>query len=211
MLKKDVNIGSTYTAKISNRLVPVTLTAESPYGGWNGTNTVTGKAVRIKSAAKLRSLHITNPNPTSTKESPMSTTKSKPAAKRAPRNTAKPAANKAVVVKLKGDDETANTWKFVFTGTAAEPFVKAVYITKDALDTLADGPLTVVFKPYVQTGKQKPMPVSAIRYSGDAATIRDIYVNRKQAEKKGFTNDSKVNVVVTVVTDDTISLAISVA
>lgn len=208
MLKKDVSIGSTYTAKISNRLVPVTLNAEAPSGGWTATNTVTGKVVRIKSAAKLRSLHITNPTPT--KEASMPSTATKRAPKRTPKSPAKPA-NKAVVVKLKGDDETTNTWKFVYTGTAVEPFVKAIYITKDALDTLADGPLTVVFKPYVQTGKQKPMPVSAIRYSGDAATIRDIYVNRKQAEKKGFTNDSKVNVVVTVVTDDTISLAISVA
>jgi hypothetical protein len=127
------------------------------------------------------------------------------------KSTVKAAAKKAVTVKMKGADETTNTWKFVYSGTAKEPFVKALYITKDALDTLADGPLTVVFKPYVQQGKQKPMPMSAIRYSGDPETIRDLYVNRAQAESKGFSNGSKVSVTITVVNDDTISLAVSVA
>lgn len=141
----------------------------------------------------------------------MSTTKSKPAAKRASRTIKSNVNNKVVTVKLKGDDETENTWKFVFTGSAKEPFVKSLYITKDALDMLTDGPLTVVFKPYVQSGKKKPMPVSAIRYSGDPETISDLYVNRAQAEKQGFSNDSKVSVTITVVNDDTISLAVSVA
>jgi hypothetical protein len=121
---------------------------------------------------------------------------------------AKPAAKKAVVVKLKGTDETENTWKFEYTGTAAEPFVKSLYIHKDVLALLPDGPVKVAFVPYVQTGKKKPMPVSAIRYSGDAATARDLYVNREQAEKKGFTNDSTVTVTITAATEDTISLSI---
>jgi hypothetical protein len=137
------------------------------------------------------------------------TRKTKPAAKKRP--AAKAPAVKPVVVKLKGADETTNTWQFEFVGTAKEPFVKGVYIHKDVLALLPDGPVSIALKPYVQTGKKKPMPVSAIRYSGDAETMRDLYVNRAQAEKKGFSNESTVNVVVSVVNDDTISLAISPA
>jgi hypothetical protein len=118
---------------------------------------------------------------------------------------------KTKTVKLKGYSETTNTWQFRYAGTAAEPFVKAVYITKDALDTLSDGPLTVVFGKYVPGPKQKPMPASAIRYSGNAETIRDLYVNRAQAEKIGMTNDTPVKVSVKVVSDDEISLTISAA
>lgn len=54
MLKKDVSIGKTYVAKISNVLVEVRLDSVSPYGGWNATNLKTGRSVRIKSAGKLR-------------------------------------------------------------------------------------------------------------------------------------------------------------
>lgn len=54
MLKKDVKIGTTYAAKISGTVQPVTITGESLYGGWNGRNEKTGRAVRIKSAQKLR-------------------------------------------------------------------------------------------------------------------------------------------------------------
>lgn len=126
---------------------------------------------------------------------------------------AKPAATvRATNVKLKVAGETTNTFKFEYSGTAAEPFTKALYITKDAIETLNDGPLTVIFTPYVPTGpKQKPMPASAIRYSGDPTTVRDLYVNRAAAEKKGFTEGGKASVVITVVSEDEISLAISPA
>lgn len=54
MKKADVKIGSTYEAKISDKLVPVRLIGESAFGGWNAVNEATGRNVRIKSAAKLR-------------------------------------------------------------------------------------------------------------------------------------------------------------
>lgn len=54
MLKKDVQIGNTYAAKVSGRIARVRIDSESRYGGWNGTNIDTGRAVRIKSAARLR-------------------------------------------------------------------------------------------------------------------------------------------------------------
>lgn len=135
-----------------------------------------------------------------------SSTRKPPARKRAPKKD-----SKAVTVKLSIQKETANAVQFLYNGTAAEPFVKAVYITKDALITMGEDTLTVGFKPYVQTGKQKPQSKSAIRYSGDPETIRDLYVNRAQAEKLGLTNDSKVKVAVVGVSDDTISLTVSAA
>ena len=54
MKKSEVRVGATYCAKVSGRLVAVKLTGESCYGGWDAINRKTGRAVRIKSAAKLR-------------------------------------------------------------------------------------------------------------------------------------------------------------
>lgn len=54
MKKAEISLGKSYVAKISGKLVTVRLDSESLYGGWNATNLVTGRTVRIKSAAKLR-------------------------------------------------------------------------------------------------------------------------------------------------------------
>ena len=54
MKKADITIGKTYTAKVSDKVVPVLIEREHPSGGWDATNTVTGKTVRIKSAQRLR-------------------------------------------------------------------------------------------------------------------------------------------------------------
>jgi len=54
MKKKDVNVGGTYLAKVTDKVVSVRLDAENPHGGWDGTNLATGKKVRIKSAQRLR-------------------------------------------------------------------------------------------------------------------------------------------------------------
>lgn len=58
MKKDDVKVGSTYNAKISDKVVPVRITEErwkgGTHAGWIGLNTVTKRPVRIKSAAKLR-------------------------------------------------------------------------------------------------------------------------------------------------------------
>jgi hypothetical protein len=57
MIKKcDVKIGDVYIAKVTNRLVEVRIDSESPYGGWNATNTVTGKTLRIRSVQRLRAV-----------------------------------------------------------------------------------------------------------------------------------------------------------
>ena len=51
MKKKDVQVGRTYVVKVSGVLRPVKLERESDFGGWDGRNTVTGRSVRIRSAA----------------------------------------------------------------------------------------------------------------------------------------------------------------
>lgn len=54
MKARDIKIGRTYTAKVSGSLTTVKVSSVSPYGGWTGVNTVTGREVRIKSAQRLR-------------------------------------------------------------------------------------------------------------------------------------------------------------
>lgn len=55
MKKAEVRIGGVYTAKVTGRLTRVRLDYVSPYGGWVATNLATGRQVRIRSAARLRS------------------------------------------------------------------------------------------------------------------------------------------------------------
>ena len=54
MKKADVEIGGQYVAEVSGKLVVVKILALSPYGGWDATNTTTGRPVRIRSAQRLR-------------------------------------------------------------------------------------------------------------------------------------------------------------
>jgi len=62
MKKAQVKVGGTYAAKVSGKVVPVRIDAENPRGGWDATNTATGKKVRIKSAQRLRAaVHKSKP------------------------------------------------------------------------------------------------------------------------------------------------------
>ncbi len=54
MKNSDVQIDATYLVKVADNLVPVKLTRAHPSGGWEGTSEKTGKAIRIKSAQRLR-------------------------------------------------------------------------------------------------------------------------------------------------------------
>jgi len=54
MKKNEVKVGGLYTAKVSDKLVTVRIDSAHSSGGWNATNTRTGKAIRIKSAQRLR-------------------------------------------------------------------------------------------------------------------------------------------------------------
>jgi len=54
MKRADVKLSNVYAAKVSGKVVPVRIDAENPRGGWDATNTATGKKVRIKSAQRLR-------------------------------------------------------------------------------------------------------------------------------------------------------------
>lgn len=55
MKKAQVKIGGRYVAKVSDGLTTVRILRESPYGGWDATNEGTGRAVRVRSAQRLRS------------------------------------------------------------------------------------------------------------------------------------------------------------
>jgi len=55
MQRHNVNIGTTYIVKVSGTLAKVRLTREHPRGGWCGTNLATGREIRIRTAARLRS------------------------------------------------------------------------------------------------------------------------------------------------------------
>lgn len=54
MRKQDVVIGNTYIAKVSGKLARVRIDRECICGGWDATNTETGRAVHVKTAARLR-------------------------------------------------------------------------------------------------------------------------------------------------------------
>jgi len=54
MKKQQVKIGGTYSAKVTDQVVPVRIDKENPHGGWDATNLQTNRKVRIKSAQKLR-------------------------------------------------------------------------------------------------------------------------------------------------------------
>ena len=54
MKKNEVKVGSEYVAKVSGKLAQVRIDRENPHGGWDATNLATKKAVRIKSAQRLR-------------------------------------------------------------------------------------------------------------------------------------------------------------
>lgn len=54
MKKNEIEIGGTYAAKISGNVVPVQIKEAAINGGWHAVNMKTGRAVRIRTAAKLR-------------------------------------------------------------------------------------------------------------------------------------------------------------
>jgi len=53
MKKNDVKIGDVYTAKVTDKVVPVRIDAVKGTG-WSATNMATGKTIYIKSAQRLR-------------------------------------------------------------------------------------------------------------------------------------------------------------
>ena len=55
MQKQNIKVGSTYIVKVSGTLARVRITREHARGGWYGTNLATGREIRIRTAARLRS------------------------------------------------------------------------------------------------------------------------------------------------------------
>jgi hypothetical protein len=54
MKKNEIEVGGLYTAKVSGKVVKVRIDSANTHGGWNATNTATGKRIRVKSAQRLR-------------------------------------------------------------------------------------------------------------------------------------------------------------
>ena len=54
MKKNEIKDGGMYRAKVSDKVVTVRIDSTHTKGGWNATNTATGKRIRIKSAQRLR-------------------------------------------------------------------------------------------------------------------------------------------------------------
>ena len=104
MKKDEVKIGETYTAKVSDKVVPVRIDKENPRGGWDATNLVTNKQVRIKSAQRLRG-RVTG------KTANADATEAKPAAKKPVKKKLTAADRKARAAELraqaKADQENA--------------------------------------------------------------------------------------------------------
>jgi hypothetical protein len=55
MKKSEIEVGKTYIAKVSGKLVPVRIIEESQYGGWSAINTASHRAIHIRGAQRLRS------------------------------------------------------------------------------------------------------------------------------------------------------------
>lgn len=104
MKKDEIKIGETYTAKVTNKVVPVRIDKENPRGGWDGVNLVTNKQVRIKSAQRLRG-RVTG------KTANADATEAKPAAKKPVKKKLTAADRKARAAELraqaKADQENA--------------------------------------------------------------------------------------------------------
>ena len=56
MIKRDVKIGGEYRATVSGRRVRVRIDREAGVKGWIATNLLTGREVRILTAARLTPL-----------------------------------------------------------------------------------------------------------------------------------------------------------
>ena len=66
MKKADVELGGTYTAKVSGRITQVRIISEHENGGWWARNVATKRGIRIKSAQRLRRC-VSKPTPAKAK------------------------------------------------------------------------------------------------------------------------------------------------
>lgn len=54
MRARDVEIGATYTAKVSKAVVKVKILSAALSGGWTAKNMETGRTIRIRGVQRLR-------------------------------------------------------------------------------------------------------------------------------------------------------------
>lgn len=97
MKKSEVKVGHMYLAKVSDRVVQVRIDSRHSRGGWNATNTATGKRIHIKSAQRLHGPANTPPKkPSAGTKAKAASTSTQPAAEKAtqPPKTAEQLAEK---------------------------------------------------------------------------------------------------------------------
>ena len=105
MKKNEVKIGRTYLAKVTDKVVPVRIDAENRHGGWDATNTATGKKVRIKSAQRLR-----GPASTTAAKTPGASKPAQAPARRDPDRCSTPRCKGAPVVNHLGKPLCQRCW-----------------------------------------------------------------------------------------------------
>ena len=90
MKKDEVKVGGMYVAKVSDKLVTVRIDSTHSKGGWNATNTATGKRIRIKSARRLRGVASPRGKQADTTEAAVANDEKAEAAGKAATEKAKP-------------------------------------------------------------------------------------------------------------------------
>ena len=97
MKKNEVKVGGVYTAKVSDKVVPVRIDAVKGTG-WSATNMATGKTIYIKSAQRLRGEakgHAAKPATPKATKSPTAATGAKRPSKATTKAKPKKAATRA--------------------------------------------------------------------------------------------------------------------
>jgi hypothetical protein len=100
MKKDEIKVGGTYLAKVSDKVVPVRIEAENAHGGWDATNLLTDKKVRIKGAQRLRCPANRDGSPQTQPEVQPVTDDGKKASKAKGRKTARAKAGEAKAKKV---------------------------------------------------------------------------------------------------------------
>jgi hypothetical protein len=110
-------------------------------------------------------------------------------------------------VKLKASAEKRNSWQFKVTGTSKTPLVTSAYISNDALALFENGAKTLDLTLVPHAGNQ---PKNSIRFTDHTDSLRGgLYVMRNALNGSGITESTNIIATLTVVSEDTVSLAIS--
>ena len=120
MKTNEIKIGETYTAKVTDKVVPVRIDKENPRGGWDATNLHTNRPVRIKNAQRLRNRVAV------------------------PKDEEKPAAKQPVKKKLTAAERKARVNQAQAKASKPAPAVKKANVPKEKKLSLIDAAVQVL-------------------------------------------------------------------